>query len=192
MSSSAIDAPFRSAAVRKSVTSVPLVVAAYTRHEDAEQAIRLLANDGLNIDAISIIGRNFEIREDVKGFFHPTDAMREGAGFGALWGGVFGLLAGAGMFVFPLVGPVLILGPLASLGASILGGAGLGVIAGSLAFIGIDPKDAIKYEEYIQAGEFLVVVHGATENELDRARMILSETNQTLLHSHLSASGGAL
>ena len=52
---------------------------------------------------ISIIGRNFELREDVQGYYRPSDAALEGVGFGAWMGGLFGLLMGFGMFVFPIV-----------------------------------------------------------------------------------------
>ena len=35
---------------------------------------------------ISIIGRNFELREDVQGYYRPSDAALEGAGFGTCRG----------------------------------------------------------------------------------------------------------
>ena len=35
---------------------------------------------------ISIIGRNFELREDVQGYYRPSDAALEGAGFGTCGG----------------------------------------------------------------------------------------------------------
>ena len=50
---------------------------------------------------ISIIGRDWQMREDVQGFYRPDDAMTEGAKQGAWFGGFFGLFMGMGMFVFP-------------------------------------------------------------------------------------------
>ncbi len=75
---------------------------------------------------ISIIGRNFELREDVQGYYRPSDAALEGAGFGAWMGGLFGLLMGFGMFVFPIAGTLIVLGPLAGMIAGAVSGAGFG------------------------------------------------------------------
>lgn len=78
-------------------------------------------------DQISIIGRNFETHEDTQGFYRPADAALDGAGQGAWFGGLFGLMLGAmGFFVMPVVGAVLIMGSLADMIAGAIGGAGAG------------------------------------------------------------------
>jgi len=168
------------------------VAAGYPSHYDAEAAVRLLAKDGLPMDRISIIGRNFQTREDVQGFYRPADAAREGAQAGAWFGGLFGLMLGTGLFIIPVIGPVLVLGPFAGLIAGAIGGAGVGALISGLVSLGVPPDQAIKYQERIQAGEFLVVVHGATTAETQRACSLLQDTNQTCLQTHCIFHGGAV
>jgi hypothetical protein len=111
------------------------VVAGYRSHHEAETAVRLPAKDGLPMDKISIIGRDFETREDVQGFYRPADAALEGAGAGAWFGCLFGLLVGTGLFILPVIGPVLVLGPLAGLVAGAIGDAGVGALVSGMVFL---------------------------------------------------------
>lgn len=168
------------------------VVASYRSHHDAETAVRLLAKDGLPMDKISIIGRDFETREDVQGFYRPADAALEGAGAGAWFGGLFGLLVGTGLFILPVIGPVLVLGPLAGLVAGAIGGAGVGALVSGLVFLGVPQDQAIKYQERIQAGEFLVVVHGGSAAETERACSALQNTTHAYLQTHSIFHGGTV
>lgn len=168
------------------------VVAGYRSHHEAETAVRLLAKDGLPMDKISIIGRDFETREDVQGFYRPADAALEGAGAGAWFGGLFGLLVGTGLFILPVIGPVLVLGPLAGLVAGAIGGAGVGALVSGLVFLGVPQDQAIKYQERIQAGEFLVVVHGGSPAETERACSALQGTSHAYLQTHSMFHGGAV
>ena len=168
------------------------VVAGYRSHYDAEKAVRLLGKGGLPMNKVSIIGRNFETREDVQGFYRPADAALEGAEAGAWYGGLFGLLLGTGMFILPVLGPVFILGPLAGLIAGAAGGAGVGALISGLVSLGVTQDQAIKYQDRLQAGEFLVVVHGADAAETEQARRLLQETDQSHLGTHSVFHGGAL
>ena len=160
------------------------VVASYESHRDAETAVRRLSNGGLPITKISIIGRNFETHEDIQGFYRPADAALDGAGEGAWVGGLFGLMLGAmGFFVFPVVGGLMIIGPLAGLVAGAIGGAGVGALINGLVASGIPRNQALKYQERLEAGEFLVVLHGTAE-ETTRAHEILHATSTTSLTTH--------
>ena len=160
------------------------VVATYRSHTDAEQAVRRLSEGGLPINLISIIGRNFETREDVQGFYRPADAALDGAGTGAWYGGLFGLMLGAmGFFVFPVVGALMVMGPLSGMIAGAIGGAGVGALINGLIASGVPRDQALKYQERLQAGEFLVVVHGST-GETMRAHEMLEDTAQTHLQAH--------
>ena len=137
------------------------VVATYRSHIDAEAAVRLLASGGVPVTHISIIGRHFETHEDVQGFYRPADAALAGAGTGAWFGGFFGLMAGAmGFFVFPVVGALMVMGPIAGLIAGAIGGAGVGALINGLIVAGVPRDQALKYQDRLQAGEYLVVVHG--------------------------------
>lgn len=168
------------------------VVAGYHSHFDAEAAVRLLAKNGMPMNAVSIIGRDFETREDVQGFYRPADAMLAGAETGAWVGGIFGLVIGMGLFVLPVVGAVIVLGPLAGLVAGAISGAGVGALISGLVFLGVSHDQAIKYQERIQAGEFLVVIHGTTSAEIERARYIVQDTDHSHLQTHRIFHGGVL
>ena len=165
------------------------VVATYRSHTDAEQAVRRLSEGGLPINQISIIGRNFETHEDVQGFYRPADAALDGAGQGAWFGGIFGLMLGAmGFFVMPAVGALMVMGPLSGMIAGAIGGAGVGALINGLVASGVPRDQALKYQERLQAGEFLVVVHGGA-GEMMRAHEILEGTTPSHLQAHGAAEG---
>jgi hypothetical protein len=153
------------------------VVAVYRHHSDAEEAVRTLEEGGIPIEKISIIGRDFQLREDVQGYYRPSDMAKEGAGFGAWVGGLFGMLMGFGLFLLPVAGPMIVLGPLAGLIAGAVSGAGLGALVSGLMALGIDKNKALRYQARLQAGEFLVTVAG-TREEIEKARQILQNTDQ--------------
>ena len=132
---------------------------------------------------VSIIGKDWQVREDLQGFYHPGDAAKEGAKSGAWFGGLFGLLLGFGFFLVPIAGAVLVLGPLAGMIAGAVGGAGIGAVAGSLVTLGVPEHAAIKYQSHVQAGSFLVIVHGSA-SEITQAHATLGTTNATELESH--------
>ncbi len=172
------------------------VVATYLTHDAAETAVRRLSEGGVPVNMVSIIGRHYQTREDVQGFYRPADAALAGAGQGAWFGGFFGLMAGAmGFFVFPVVGALMVLGPLAGLVAGAIGGAGIGALVNGLIVAGVPRDQAIKYQDRLQAGEFLVIVHGSAD-ETRRAHEILEGPAQTHLqaygHEGLASQGHSL
>ena len=154
------------------------IVAIYKTHQEAEEAVRELERAGIPIKKISIIGRDFQLREDVQGYYRPSDAAKEGAGFGAWSGGLFGLLMGFGLFVLPIAGTVVVLGPLAGLIAGAIGGAGIGALINALIALGMSKEQALKYQARLQAGEFLVTVIGTSE-EIERAATQGAEDNSS-------------
>jgi len=159
-------------------------IACYRNHFDAEAAVRSLISGGVPMREISIIGRNFETFEDVQGFYRPSDAALNGAGTGAWVGGFFGLMwAAMGFFVIPVIGPVLVLGPLAGLVAGAIGGAGIGALVSGLVAAGVPKDQALKYQSRLQAGEFLILVRG-TADDIARSSEILDRTEHTDLQTH--------
>ena len=175
-----------SAAPQAPTKSMNSVVAVYRHHADAEDAVHRLEQAGIPIQKVSIIGRNFELREDVQGYYRPSDAALEGAGFGAWMGGLFGLLMGFGMFVFPVAGTLFVLGPLAGMIAGAVGGAGMGALVNGLMALGIPKDKALKYQSRLQAGEFLVTVTGNPE-EVNRAKEVLQDSGEIELETHGAA-----
>lgn len=182
MNSTVLDVP--------TVAPTQAVVASYQSHADAEAAVRRLSAGGVPINSISIIGRNFETHEDIVGFYRPADAALAGAGEGAWFGGLFGLMIGAmGFFVLPIIGGIMVIGPLAGMIAGAIGGAGVGALIAGLVAVGIPKDQALKYQERLQAGEFLVVVHGSL-TETARANEIFHGTSQIHLQTHVATTEG--
>ena len=113
--------------------------------------------------------------------------MKSWGGIGAFWGGIWGLLVGAGFFLIPGIGPVLVGGPfLAALvgaleSAAVVGG--LSAVSAGLVSLGIPKDSALKYEAEIKADKFVMVVHGTAE-ELERARAILAQTSPDSAEKH--------
>ena len=89
-----------------------------------------------------------------------------------------GLLLGAGFFLIPGVGQALKAGPLLGAVVTGLGSAaivgGLSALAVALIHLGIPKEDAIKYENAITSGKFLVIAHG-THEEVAQARLIVGD-----------------
>src|ERR1700733_4420492 len=144
------------------------VVAVYNNHTEAEQAVAKLSAASFDITKISIIGKDYHTEEKVVGYYSTGDRMKTWGGLGAFWGGIWGLLFGAGFFLIPGIGPVLVAGPflaalIGALESAVLVG-GLSALAAGLVSLGISKENAVKYEAEIKVGKFVLVVHGTTED----------------------------
>jgi hypothetical protein len=166
------------------------VVGVYDDLSKAEQAVRALDRAGLPIKQVSIVAQNLESEREVHGYVTRGDVARSGAGTGAWVGGLFGLLIGAAFVWVPGFGPLFVAGPLS---AALLGGvegaaagaAGGGVL-GALFGWGVSKKHALKYEEHLRGGRYLVVMHGSQE-ETARAHDILQSMEPTELNVHAAS-----
>src|SRR5271170_5785908 len=167
------------------------VVAVYETHTAAEEAVAKLSAASFDIKKISIIGKDYHTEENVVGYYTSGDRMQTWGGMGAFWGGIWGLLFGAGFFLIPGIGPVLVAGPfLAALvgaleSAAVVGG--LSAVTAGLVSLGIPKDSAVKYEAEIKADNFVIVVHGTPE-ELERARAVLAETSPVSIEKHEPAA----
>lgn len=160
------------------------IVATYENHDAAEQAVDRLRAAGVPVNKISIIGRDFQVREDVQGYYRPSDAALEGAREGAWFGGLFGMLLGFGFFIVPAFGALFVLGPLAGLIAGAVGGGAIGALASGLVSMGVPEHEALKYQESVRAGQFLLLVHDAAPDEVLQARSALAGTQPILSQEH--------
>ena len=153
-------------------------VAVFDTHPAAEQALNSLKESGFDIKRLSIIGKDYHTEEHAIGFYNAGDRMKVWGKRGAFWGGLWGWLFGAGLFLVPGVGHLLVLGPLvgwvvgALEGAAVVGS--LGVLGGALASAGIPDGSVIKYETAIKAGKFVVTAHG-NPAEVEQARAVLAK-----------------
>ena len=153
------------------------VVAVYPDHFAAERAVRQLHEAGFDLGDLSIVGRGCQETEEPCGLVSRSDYVKAGAETGSLFGGLFGLCVGAGFLVLPGLGLVVVAGPIAAaLLAGIegaLAGTALGSLAGALVAWGFPKAGAVKYEEQVKGGKFLVFVRSTTE-VVAHARSILA------------------
>jgi uncharacterized membrane protein len=154
------------------------VIAVYPDHASAEDAVRRLQRDGIQMQNVSIIGKDFQAVERPLGFVTTGSVAKDSAKIGAWTGGLFGLLIGAAFLILPGIGPVVIAGPLA---AALLGGiegavagAAFGGLTGALVGLGISKDKAIRYESQVKAGKFLVTLQGET-SQIERAKSLLAD-----------------
>jgi hypothetical protein len=152
-------------------------VAIYDTHTFAEDAIKALREARFEMKQLSIIGKDYHTEEHAIGFYNAGDRMKFWGKLGAFWGGMWGWFVGAGLFLVPGIGHVIVLGPLVGWLAGALEGAalgaGVGVLGAALVSAGIPKDKVVKYQTAIGAGKFVVLVHG-TSVEVDRARAILA------------------
>ena len=152
------------------------VVAIYPDNDLAERAVSKLRDASFDVTKLSIIGKGYHTDEKVVGYYTTGESMKHWGVRGAFWGGISGLLLGAGFFLVPGVGSVLVAGPLLAAlvtgfeSAAMVGG--LSAVAVGLIHLGIPKEDALRYESAIIADQFLLIAN-STPEELARARLIL-------------------
>ncbi len=104
----------------------------------------------------------------------PAGGAVTGAGTGMVIGGGLGVLAGAAGLFIPGIGPILGMGPML---ATILGGAGIGAVAGGLSGAlvnaGVPTMDADHFAEGVRRGGTLVTVVADDEAKGDYAADLL-------------------
>lgn len=164
-----------------------MVMALFQTHEAADGAVRQLDASGVPLAAVSVVGKNYHSEDQPVGYFNAGDRARFYGKLGVFWGGLAGLLLGSGFFFIPLVGPVMVLGPLASIIVGGLEGAvlagGVSALVGALTAVGVPKNSVIRYETAIKADQFLVTVH-AQADEAARIQQLLGDAGGTEIESH--------
>jgi uncharacterized membrane protein len=168
-----------------------IAVALYDQHSQAENAVKTLQRAGFDMKKISIIGKDYETEEHVLGFFNAGDRARIFGKYGAFWGGLIGILFGSALLFIPVVGHVVILGPLAAMLFSGLQGAvvvgGVSALAGALTAIGIPKDSVLRYETALKANKFVLMVHGDSQ-DIARARDVLKSSGMSSFEQHTAPS----
>jgi uncharacterized membrane protein len=162
-------------------------VAVYPTHDEADAAIKSLQKSGFDMKKLSIIGKDFHTEEHAVGYYNTGDRVKFWGKTGAFWGGLAGILFSSAFLVIPVVGHIIVLGPIVS---SIIGGLEGAAVVGSTsalfaALVGVGiPKDSvIQYENEVKAGKFLVLAQGTPE-EVARAKDILGASAPTSVALH--------
>ncbi len=164
-------------------------VAIYNTHTDAEAALNELHTAGINMNLISVVGKDYRTDDHVVGYYKTDNRLKYWGKLGAFWGGIWSLLSGEAFFWMPGVGPILVGGSLVSTIVGALQGAtahnGLTALGSALHTMGIPKSDVINYESALNANKFLLIVHGTT-GETSSANEILrtTETIELAAHNH--------
>lgn len=166
------------------------IVRVFDHPSDALRAVERVERLGVSHNDVSIVANNREGWYDKEGVRHDRlrkkdddldgkDDRVEGAGDGAMTGGVLGagagLLAGLGMLAVPGLGPIVAAGWLAATATGAAAGAVtggvIGGILGALTHEGVDKADAEIYAESIRRGGAVVVVRnpGGKRREIEQA-----------------------
>ncbi len=170
-------------------TNTDIAVAIYDTHTQAENAVKELQRAGFDMKKISIVGKDYHTEEHVVGFLNAGDRAKIFGKMGAFWGGLMGILFGSAMLFIPVVGHVIVLGPLAAAlfsgleGAVMVGGAS--ALIGALVSVGIPKDSVLRYETALKAEKFMLVVHGDAQ-EIDRARELLKTSGLSSFDHHSS------
>jgi len=172
-----------------------IAVAVYDEHSAAEEAVRALQRAGFDMKKISIIGKDYETDEHVIGFLNAGDRAKLFGKVGALWGGFVGVLFGSALIFVPVIGHVIILGPLAAaiVGAieggvegAVVGGA-VSALGGALSAIGIPKNSVLHYETELKANKFLVVIAGDAV-EITHAAEVLKTSGIRSFDHHVQST----
>ena len=172
-----------------------IAVAVYDEHSAAEEAVKTLQRAGFDMKKISIIGKDYQTDEHVIGYLNAGDRAKLFGKLGAFWGGLVGVLFGSALIFVPVVGHVIILGPLAAAifgaieggveGAAVAGA--LSALGGALSAIGIPKNSVLQYETELKANKFLLVV-GGDAPEVKRAAEVLKTSGIRSFDHHVQST----
>ncbi|SFV60199.1 hypothetical protein MNB_SV-10-69 [hydrothermal vent metagenome] len=146
------------------------VIAVYDNHDEAAEAMKAMLAAGVLKEDISVVGKGErgEPKDDFELDKENADILTWGKE-GALWGGIWGFLAGAFFLWVPGFGPLVAAGPVIASLAGALGGAatvgGIAAIIAGFIDIGIDESEARRYADLIKNGKTVIIVRNAISAE---------------------------
>lgn len=177
------------------MTSHSTTIGVFADHAAAEDAIRELSEGGFAINDLSIVGKGYHTDEKVIGFYNMGERVQFWGSRGALWGALWGLFFGGMVMTVPLMGPMIVLGYIASAALSALEGAvvvgGISAIGAALYSTGIPKDSVIDYETALTADNFLVMARGPAA-DMARAKDILGQGNPSRVDTHAPAAPAAV
>lgn len=169
------------------MTEFNAVIAVFADHQGADAAVKKLADAGIDMKHLSIVGQGYHTDEKVVGFYNIGDRMKFWGMRGAFWGGLWGWFVGGIFMIIPGIGHVVVLGYFATMVISAIEGAvvvgGLSALGAALYSSGIPKDSVVAYESALKADKFLVMAHGPAE-EMGRAKAILGTLNPSRLDLH--------
>ena len=171
------------------------VVAIFESHNAVDAAVKKLTAAGFEMKNLSVVGKGYHTEEKVVGFYNAGDRVKFWGTRGVFWGGLWGLFFGGLFMTIPAVGPVVVLGYLATVAITAIENAvivgGMSALGAALYSVGIPKDSIIQYETALKADSFLVMAHGPAD-EIARAKTILGTSNATSVDVHSAAKAPAL
>lgn len=150
-------------------------------HAEAENAVEELQRSGFDLKNLSIVGKDYQTKEHVVGYYNAGDSISYWGKQGSFWGGMWGTLSGSAFFLVPGFGPLLVAGPLVAAIVAGLQGTymvrGLSALGAGFNSLGIPRDNILAYESAIKSERLVLVLHGSTD-ELAKASDILKEVSQ--------------
>src|SRR5271170_935273 len=164
------------------------VVAVYSTHTEADQAVKELQRGGVDMQKLSIVGKGYHTDEHAVGYYNAGDRMKYWGKAGAFWGGFWALLFGSAFFMIPGLGPILAAGPVVAwivgaLESAVVVG-GFSALGAGLYSIGIPEDSIVKYETAVKTDQFLLIAHG-TAAEVAKVKDIIESTHPLYCTLHI-------
>jgi len=163
-----------------------LLIAVFDGHKEAAESIKALLESGIDRQAIAALGKGEESPEKEFELQKENEHIKWWAETGTVWGGIFGLLAGAFLSVVPGFGPIVAAGHIVPAIAGALGGAmtvGPAAALGAwMADFALEEAEKIRYHKYLEAGKILLIVR-CDEPCAEKARSLL-DARGVVTHLH--------
>jgi hypothetical protein len=167
------------------------IIAIYENQTEVNTGIRDLQQAGFDLRKLSILGKEHESGQQVIGYYSTGSRMKYWGPRGEFWNGSWKLLTGAGYFVIPDIGGVLVAGPVtawivAALKASIndgLSGVGAGLYAVSVPLASI-----VRYEAAVKMHKLLLIGYGSAQEVL-KAKDVLHGSRPEEINVHFAEEG---
>jgi hypothetical protein len=160
------------------------VIAIYDDRIGATVGAEKLKEAGISNDNISMVARSIDgVDHDVKHAVQLGDDTERDAIIGAGVGGAAGLMGGSALTA--VAGVLLVAGPLVALTGAIVGG-----LVGAIAGWGVHRDRAAEYQQKVEQGKVLLIVHGDDPLLLATAERELRLTNATEVNLHTKVDDG--
>ena len=162
-------------------------IAVASDHDQATALVRSLTDGGFDQKKISVVGKDHPEDAHVHGYVTTGESMAFWGKQGALWGGLFGALAGAGFLFIPGIGPLLVGGPLLSMivggleGGAVLGG--IEAVFAGLLHLGLSKDSLALYDQQLRKGCCLVILHGTAEEVVGGRDLLQGQVESLEVHA---------
>jgi len=125
-------------------------------HEEPEEAVREFQKAGFDMRKLYFVSEDYQMEEDVVGYYTTGGRMKSQSKSGAFWGGLWSLMFGSAFFFIRGIGPRLAGGPLVGIIGALEGAVGVGglsALGAGLYSIGIPKAGFVEYETQLKAGK---------------------------------------